>query len=156
MSRRNYTFIDGTDICPKCGSRMAYFSYKKNAVSNAATKTDWAAMKKITTWTETTYGSGKGCMCLKCYGKRRGVFWAVSAIVAAAVIALAVIGIILPSKPLLLAGIGAAVVLVAFAGSKSGKELYDIGKAFDRYSKPSQEFVTRLVAEHPEQFGAKY
>jgi hypothetical protein len=153
MSTQNRTFIDGTDVCPVCQAKMVRFTYKKNAVSNLASKNDWTAMQRVTTWNEKTYGGGHGYMCQSCYKKRQIRFWAIFSLVWAAIIASVAVGAALRLLPLLIGGIGAAVVLFAFAYSKSGKKLYDIEGAMSRYAKSAQEFASRLVAEHPEQFG---
>ena len=148
-----FTFIDGTTVCPKCKSQMKTFRYKKNAVSNVAVKNDWAAMKKITTWNEQTYGYGQGRMCMNCYKKRQVRFWVIIALFFAAMIACMILGAVLDITPLLVTGLGLIVLFFIFAGSKSGKELFDIWKAVSRYSRPAQEFVSRLVSEHNDQFG---
>lgn len=150
--KKQYTFLDGTTVCPACRKEMARFRYTLNSVSNVAVnqKTNWEQMKKTTTttWKERTYRSGKGYMCLHCYKKRQTVFWIIFSILCLALIACIVLGRVLSIQPLFIGGLGVLVVTLLFAYSKSGQELVDLKALIRRKINPDYEFLKRFAEEH--------
>lgn len=150
----NLTFIDGTTACPVCGSGMTRFRYKRKAVGNVSRRTDYAQMKNITTWTETTYAGGYGYLCPACYRKRQLRFWAVFGVVLLAAALMIILGAVLPVKPLMYVGLGVIGVMLILIFSKRAAELFDLGDRLMRMSKAEQEFVSLLVREHPGAFRA--
>lgn len=152
--KKQYTYIDGTTVCPACGKEMDRFQYTLNSVSNVAVnqKTNWEQMKKTTTttWKERTYRSGKGYMCPHCYKKRQTVFWIVFSILCAALIACIVLGRVLSIQPLFIGGLGVLAVTLLFAYSKSGQELIDLKALFRRKVNPEHEFLAFFAKEHRE------
>ncbi|MDI9497217.1 MAG: hypothetical protein QM270_01860 [Bacillota bacterium] len=150
--KANRTFIDGTTVCPVCRAEMTCFQYDKNTISNARVKTDWQAWKKITSWTETTYGRGIGFMCLDCYKKRARRFWLVFGLLLLMLIAAIATGAVFSLKPLLYTGLGGLAVMLILFYSRDAKEFYDLEKAIRRHANPTQEFASRLVREHPDEF----
>lgn len=150
--KANRTYIDGTTICPVCNRAMARFQYEKNEIGGVSTRTDWAQWKKITTWQETPYDKGIGCMCLRCYGKRKLRFWLIFVLLILTAALSIIIGAKCSIKPLLYVGIGIAAVFLILICSKSAQELYDLRSSAECKLNPAQEFVHLLIKEHPGEF----
>lgn len=152
IKKKQHAFIDGTAVCPKCGARMSVFRYRKAAIGNVSTSTDWAAMKKTTRWTETTYGKGSGYMCRECYKKRQLIFWLIFGTIFLGLVALIVVGAILQIQWMWITGAGIIALTVIFSISKSGRELFDLFSFISCKLSPEQEFIHYMIVDHPELF----
>ncbi len=152
IKKKQHAFIDGTAVCPKCGARMSVFRYRKAAIGNVSTSTDWASMKKTTRWTETTYAKGSGYMCRECYKKRQLIFWLIFGTIFLGLVALIVVGAILQIQWMWITGAGIIVLTLIFSYSKSGRELFDLFSFITCKLSPEQEFIHYMIVDHPELF----
>ena len=152
MSKKQYTFTDGTESCPVCHSRMSGFSYCVFVLSETNRKRLRNALKNGPMEGEASIG-GTGRMCRKCYGRRRGLFFFLVSLTVMITVVLLLLGIVF--KNVLLGSLCVLPPLVFFTTACviCTKKRYDMRDAFNCYTDISHEFIRRFMDEHPEETG---